>query len=263
MARSTAESEPAHRERPTTDPGGGKGDLPLIERLKRGGSPAHQYQDLFVGSRSWARLLAYELIFGWVAVVPGAVGYLLRKKLYPLMLRRAGAGVLFGRNMAIRSPGRISLSDNVALDDGTVLDAKGSLGEGITIGSNVWIGRNTILTSFNGRIRVGDYVSIGPFCTLNSHSFIDIGSHVSISPYCSIQPGSKDISDVGTGLLEKTRTSKGNRIGDNVWIGAGVTLLDGVEIGSDVVVGAGAVVTETIPPRTIAVGIPAKVVRLR
>jgi len=238
-------------------------NLPLVERLKRGGSPFRQYQDLFVGSRSFWRLIAYDAIFGWSGVIPGALGYFLRKKLYPRMLRHVGSGDLFGRNMTIRSPGRISLGDNVAFDDGTVLDAKGEAGEGICIGSNVWVGRNTILTSFNGRIRIGDHVSIGPFCTLNSHSFIDIGSNVSISPYCSIQPGSKDISDTETALLQKPRTSKGNRIGDNVWIGAGVVLLDGVEIGNDVVVGAGAVVTKSISSNTIAVGIPAKVIKTR
>jgi acetyltransferase-like isoleucine patch superfamily enzyme len=240
-----------------------KYDLPLIERLKTGGSPFRQYQDIFVGGHSLLGLVAYELIFGWVAVLPGALGYLLRQKLYPLLLGRVGAGDNFGRNMTVRCPGRISLGDNVMFDDGIVLDAKGDASEGITIGHNVWIGRNTILTSFNGRIRIGNQVSIGPFCTLASHSFIDIGSNVSISPYCSIQPGSKDISDVETPLLQKQRISKGNRIGDNVWIGAGVTLLDGVEIGSDVVIGAGAVVTQSISPRTIAVGIPARVVKTR
>ena len=240
-----------------------KYDLPLVERLKQGGPPFRQYQDLFVGNRSFTQLIAYDLIFGWCALLPGALGYLLRKKLYPFMLRQTGSGDLFGRNMTIRSPNRISLGHNVAFDDGVVLDAKGETGEGILIGSNVWIGRNTILTSFNGRIRTGDHISIGPFCTLNSHSFIDIGSNVSVSPYCSIQPGSKDTSNNGTGLLQKPRTSKGNRIGDNVWIGAGVTLLDGVEIGSDTIIGAGAVVTESIPSHVVAVGVPAKVIKSR
>jgi acetyltransferase-like isoleucine patch superfamily enzyme len=238
-------------------------DLPLVERLKRGGSPFRQYQALFVGRRSLGALVAYELIFGWLALVPGAPGYVLRKKCFPYLLRRSGTGVMFGRNMCVRSPGRITLGDNVVFDDGVVLDAKGESGEGIVIGSNVWIGRNTILTGYNGTIRVGDQVSIGPFCTLASHSRIEIGSNVSISPYCSIQPGTKDTSDTGGGLLDKPRISIGNRIGDNVWIGAGVVLLDAVEIGDDVIIGAGAVVRDSIPPRSIAVGIPARVVRTR
>jgi acetyltransferase-like isoleucine patch superfamily enzyme len=238
-------------------------DLPLIERLKKGGSPLRQYQELFVGNRSLIGLIGYELIFAWAALLPGAVGYFTRKKTFPLLLKKAGSGTLFGRSLTVRNPGRISLGQNVTLDDGIVLDAKGNSSEGITLGSNIWIGRNSILTSFNGNIRMGDYVSMGPFCNLSSHSFIDIGSHVSISPYCSFFAASKDMSDPRIPMLQRRRTSKGIRVGSNVWIGTGVVVLDDVEIGSDVVIGAGAVVNKSIPSGTVAVGIPAKVTRTR
>lgn len=238
-------------------------DLPLIERLKRGGSPLRQYQELFVGNRSLIGLIVYELIFAWAALLPGAVGYFTRKKMYPLLLKEARSGTLFGRSMTVRNPGRISLGQNVTLDDGIVLDAKGNSSEGITLGSNIWIGRNSILTSFNGRIRMGNYVSIGPFCNFSSHSFIEIGSHVSISPYCAVLAASKDMSDPSIPMMQQRRTSKGIRVGDNVWIGTGVVVLDGVEIGADVVIGAGAVVNKSIPSGTVAAGIPARVTRSR
>jgi acetyltransferase-like isoleucine patch superfamily enzyme len=238
-------------------------DLPLIERLKNGGSPFRQYQELFVGNRSLIGLIGYELIFAWAALLPGAVGYFTRKKTFPLLLKKAGSGTLFGRSLTVRNPGRISLGQNVTLDDGIVLDAKGNSSEGITLGSNIWIGRNSILTSFNGRIRMGDYVSMGPFCNLSSHSFIDIGSHVSISPYCSFLAASKDMSDPRVPMLQRRRTSKGIRVGSNVWIGTGVVVLDDVEIGSDVVIGAGAVVNKSIPSGTVAAGIPVRVIRTR
>jgi acetyltransferase-like isoleucine patch superfamily enzyme len=246
-----------------TATGSAKTDLPLVERLKRGGSPFRQYQTMMVGKRSLTAFAAYEFIFGWVALLPGAPGYFLRKKLFPLMMARTGSGVLFGRNICVRSPGRVALGDNVVFDDGVVLDAKGDEGDGIVIGNNVWIGRNTILTGFNGTIRIGDNVSIGPFCTLASHSLIEIGSNVSVSPYCSIQPGSKDTSELGTPLMDKPRTSIGNRIGNNVWIGAGVVFLDEVEVGDDVIIGAGAVVRNNVPPRSVAAGVPARVVKTR
>lgn len=50
-------------------------------------------------------------------------------------------------------------------------------------------------------------------------------------------------------------------IGRNVWIGASVTILQGVTIGEDAVIGAGSVVTRAVPPRTLAAGVPARVVR--
>jgi len=240
-----------------------KDDLPLIERLKTGGSPFRQYQDLFVGNRSLPGLIAYELVFMWAGSLPGALGYLARKKLFPLLFKEAGATALFGKNLTVRNPGRISLGQNVTLDDGIVLDAKGSYSQGISLGSNIWIGRNTILTSFNGSIRIGDYVSVGPFCNFSSHSSIDIGSHVSISPYCALLAASKDMSDASIPLMQQRRTSKGIRVGDNVWIGTGVVVLDGAEIGADVVIGAGAVVNKSIPSGTVAAGIPVRVIRTR
>jgi acetyltransferase-like isoleucine patch superfamily enzyme len=59
------------------------------------------------------------------------------------------------------------------------------------------------------------------------------------------------------------RPTGGTRVGPGVWLGAKVTVLDGVTIGRDSVVGAGAVVTKSLPDRIIAVGVPARVVRSR
>jgi acetyltransferase-like isoleucine patch superfamily enzyme len=52
-------------------------------------------------------------------------------------------------------------------------------------------------------------------------------------------------------------------IGDRVWLGANVTVLKGVSIGDDAIIGAGSVVTKNIPEKAIAVGVPAKVIRYR
>lgn len=50
-------------------------------------------------------------------------------------------------------------------------------------------------------------------------------------------------------------------IGDDVWLGANVTILPGVRIGNNVVIGAGAVVTRDIPDDSLAVGVPARVIK--
>jgi acetyltransferase-like isoleucine patch superfamily enzyme len=63
--------------------------------------------------------------------------------------------------------------------------------------------------------------------------------------------------------MQQRRTSKGIRVGDNVWIGTGVVVLDGSEIGADVVIGAGAVVNKSIPSGTVAAGIPVRIIRTR
>lgn len=238
-------------------------DRPIVERMKGSGPSARQYQDIFVGSRSLPGMLLYELVFGVVANIPGALGYLLRKKAFPWLFRATGRGSLFGCRMVVRCPGRMTLGEHVIMDDGVVLDAKGDADAEITIGSNVWVGRGSILSNHNGRIRIGDRVSIGPFCNIASHSFVHVGSHVAIGTGCSILAGSHDSEDPDVPMMEQVRTSKGITIEDNVWLGTGAIILDGVTVGTGAIVGAGSVVNRDVPPMTVVLGNPARVVQKR
>ena len=68
------------------------------------GSPLRAYQDLVIGSRSLGRLLLYELVMLASSWVPGALGLLLRKWLYPLLLGASGRGVIFGQGVVLRHP---------------------------------------------------------------------------------------------------------------------------------------------------------------
>jgi acetyltransferase-like isoleucine patch superfamily enzyme len=84
-----------------------------------------------------------------------------------------------------------------------------------------------------------------------------------LAAYTYVIGGDHQPDDPDRPVLEQSRSSAGVRIGAGAWLGAGAKVLDGVEIGEAAIVGAGAVVRESIPPRAVAVGIPARVVRLR
>ena len=84
-----------------------------------------------------------------------------------------------------------------------------------------------------------------------------------MAAYSYVIGGDHDFSDPSKSVLAQTRTSAGVTIGDGVWIGAGVKILDGVTLGDHAVIGAGAVVRESVPASSIAVGIPARVVSSR
>ncbi len=86
--------------------------------------------------------------------VPGALGLVLRKMLYPALLGSCGRNVVFGQNVVLRHPHKIRIGDNVVVDDNCLLDAKGESNKGIAIGSGVFIGRNTILSCKNGDIEI-------------------------------------------------------------------------------------------------------------
>ena len=90
-----------------------------------------------------------------------------------------------------------------------------------------------------------------------------MGRHGLFAAYTYLVGGGHEFDRPDVPVLEQGRSSRGITLGDNVWLGTGTKVLDGVRIGRDVVVGAGAVVTEDLPDGAVAVGIPARVVRRR
>lgn len=233
------------------------------EVLAEGKRKLTKYQDLFVGSHSWIKLFLYEFINMFISPFPGAIGFLLRQKFYPLILGNIGKGCSFGKNITIRHPYKIHIGNNTIIDDYCLLDAKGIDNEGIFLGNTVFIGRNTILSCKNGNIYIGNSVNIGFNCEIFSSSNVSLGNHTLIAAYSYIIGGSHEFHTTTTPIVEQKEISKGISLAENVWLGAGVKVLDGVNIGMNSIIGAGAVVKDTIPPNSIAVGIPASVIKKR
>ena len=107
-------------------------------------------------------------------------------------------------------------------------------------------------------IRVGRNVFINQACVLNDIGGIEIGDDVMIGPRVSLLTAGHPLDP------ERRRrqvVAAPIAIGRNVWLGAGATVLQGVTVGADAVVAAGAVVTRDVPPRTLVAGVPARVLR--
>ena len=228
-----------------------------------GASPLSRYQDLVVGSRSLARLLLYEIVVTLTSGVPGALGLLLRRVTYRLILGSVGRNVTFGQGVVLRHPHKIRLADDVVVDDLVVLDAKGSTNEGITIGKGVFLGRGTILSCKDGDIVLGDHVNIGFHSEIFSGSSVTVGRHGLFAAYSYLVGGGHAFEKADVPIIAQERTSEGITLGESVWLGTGAKVLDGVTLGDHVVVGANAVVTDDLPDGSVAVGVPARVVRRR
>jgi acetyltransferase-like isoleucine patch superfamily enzyme len=226
-------------------------------------SQLRKYQDLVIGRRGLATLLKYELIVTVCSWVPGALGLLLRKKLYPLLLGRVGRGVNFGMNVVFRHPHKIWLGDYVTIDDNCVLDARGTDNRGIALGSTVFIGRNSSLVCKDGNIEIGDNVSLGISSYIFSANIVQVGRGGRVASYSILNGGTHAIKRTDIPFWQQERIGKGIILEDNVWLGTNTKVLDGVRIGNDAVVGAGAVVTADIPPFSLALGVPAKVIQDR
>ncbi|MBN2030713.1 glycosyltransferase [bacterium] len=232
------------------------------EFLKKGGK-LKKYQELILGEKGFFKLFKYELIMLCASWVPGALGLFLRSKLYPVLLGKVGRNVSFGLGVVLRHPQKIVIGDNVVIDDQCVLDAKGSDNRGIFIGNGVFLGRGSILNCKNGDIILKDNVNISSNCLIFSASEVKIEADVLLAAYCYLVGGTHHFDDPEVPVLYQKRSSKGIQVGSGGWLGAHVSVFDGVAIGKSVVIGAGSVVNKNIPDYAIAAGVPIKVIKKR
>jgi len=105
-----------------------------------------------------------------------------------------------------------------------------------------------------GNLNLGQNVRIGSFTKIWNYSLVEIGDNFLAAGCLTLNTGTHDVDTLDA-------KSESIKIGNNVWCGVNVTILSGVSIGNNCVIGAGAVVTNSIPDNSIAVGIPAKVIK--
>lgn len=227
-------------------------------------SPARRYALLAVGTTRWGPVLRYELVTLCCAGLPGALGYWLRRRLYRMIVGRLGRNVTIGRNVTLRGGARIEIGDDVVIEDDCVLDARGAAAS-IRLGRGVLLARRTIVRARDGVIEIGAGSDIGSNCIIGTDSRVDIGREVLIAAYAYIVAGGNHRhDDLEVPILRQGVFSKGGvRIGDGAWLGARVTVLDGVCIGPGSIVGAHALVNRDLPSQVIAQGVPAVVARRR
>lgn len=114
-----------------------------------------------------------------------------------------------------------------------------------------------IVSNEGGRLEIGEGTYINYGVSIAANSSIKIGKKCNIGTYCIV------IDSDYHGIEDRDSPPPPQPVvlEDNVWLGARVIVLKGVTIGKDSVIGAGSVVTKNIPPRSVAVGLPAKVIK--
>ncbi len=133
----------------------------------------------------------------------------------------------------------------------------------IEIGPGSRLEQGVILHPHGGAIRLGSDVFLGPGVVIYGHGGVEIGPECLIAMHCRILSSEHTVAPAGVAIRTQPDIPKPTRLGRDVWLGAGVTVLGGVTIGEGCVVGAGTVVTRDIPPFSIALGVPARVVGRR
>jgi acetyltransferase-like isoleucine patch superfamily enzyme len=144
---------------------------------------------------------------------------------------------------------------------GNVLEA---LREGrLEIGANSLLEPDVWITApGSARVRIGEGTFLNIGVMVAAHELVEIGSHCMFANGCFVTDANHRYDDPGRPITWQGFDSKGpTRIGDNVWCGANVVITSGVTIGERSVIGANSVVTQDVPPYSIAAGVPARVLR--
>lgn len=190
--------------------------------------------------------------------------HLKRCEYYAKRLKKCGENVHIGAGVKIVNPQYISLGDNVTVSDGVTLIARGpcgiEIGDGVTLCDRVYIDTER---PDEGYVKIGKNVYIGTGTTLFGHVGLEIGDYcllaqnITVTPYSHIFANPDDIIAIQGGNTRRVV------IGRDCYIGMGVCIMYSADIGEGSVIGAGATVVKPIPPYTVAVGNPARVIKER
>ena len=214
-------------------------------------------------SSGLGRYVLQELIvvlFGWI---PSIVGIAARAIAYKLIMDISGfAAIEPGVRIAFAE--NVRLGRRVYLDRGVYLHACPG---GIDIDDDAFIMHNAELHVFNFRdlphafIRIGRRAFIGESVIIRGQGGVTIGEAVLVGPGAQILAINHNFDDPTLPIMDQGISGRGIVIEDGSWVSAGAIVLDGVRVGRGAVVGANAVVTRDVPPHTVVVGSPARVIK--
>lgn len=202
-------------------------------------------------------------------------GYLLklvfRKCAWPSMVSSSSGDVqsfLWEKNVTVKARSMITAGKGLMIDDGCFIDAlaiKGIVfGRGVSLKKNVTIECTGSLTKLGEGLSIGNDVGIGSGSFLGCAGGIAIGHDTIIGNYVSFHSENHNFSDTTQPIRLQGVNNEGIQIGNNCWIGAKVTVLDGVVLEDGCVVAAGAVLKAgRYAANSIYAGVPAKRIKER
>ncbi|HVC02272.1 MAG TPA: acyltransferase [Steroidobacteraceae bacterium] len=169
-------------------------------------------------------------------------------------MRRCKFALRFGRKpITIDSSSWVSRRSDIRNRDGGTIE----------IGKNCEIHPYAMVLTYGGDIRIGDNCSLNPFAIIYGYGGVRLGNGVRVAAHTVIIASNHLISSDGKPFYQSGVTGRGISIEDNVWLGAGVVILDGVTVGRNSIVAAGSVVTKPVPANTTVAGVPARVIATR
>jgi acetyltransferase-like isoleucine patch superfamily enzyme len=159
------------------------------------------------------------------------------------------ANIVIGKKVVIKSGARLictSADSTIVIGDGSILHHGAILDTGP-----------------GGRIELGKSNSVNPYCVLYGHGGLKTGDYVRIAAHTVVIPANHIFDDPTVPITKQGLTRKGIQMGNDIWIGTGSRILDGVTVHDGAIIAAGSVVNKTVDRGAIVAGVPARVIKYR
>jgi acetyltransferase-like isoleucine patch superfamily enzyme len=205
------------------------------------------------------------------SVPPGELRYLLEKGgvaalrglVWKLLRLRRWRGFMLGPNVQIVMGSKLQLGKGVSIGGGSYLDCAAIngivLAEKVTLREGVWIQGRSGMNPMGDGLSVGRRTYIGPRAVFGIGGPIIIGEDIQAGAGLNLIAESHAADGDGSFVTGHV-ARKGISIGDRCWIGNNVIIIDGVKVGADCIIGAGSVVTRSLPAGCKAYGVPARII---
>ena len=133
----------------------------------------------------------------------------------------------------------------------------------IELGRWSWLGHGTKVRCHEGVVSIGAKTVLGQDCTISAYQRVSIGRECVIADRVMLIDFDHGVAEVERPVRLQGIYKRDVRVGHNVWIGYGASILRGVSVGDNAIVGTGAVVTRDVPANAVVGGVPARVIRMR
>jgi acetyltransferase-like isoleucine patch superfamily enzyme len=209
------------------------------------------------------RYVMEQTVQALLGSIPSIIGVALRAIGYRSILHMDGTAAIED-HVRLRFASNIRLGRGTYIDHGVYIHATPG---GVSIGDGTYVMHNAVLHVYNFRdlpqagISIGARSLIGEGCILRGQGGIHIGDDVFLAPLVQVLAVDHTYDDPKTPISMQPIAARGIHIDDDVWIGGGAIILDGVRIGRRSIVAAGAVVTRDVLPNTVVGGVPARVLK--
>lgn len=192
---------------------------------------------------------------------------LLRGIFRKIGIHRCGKILFIGKRVILKHKNFMKFGTGVTIGDYVEIDALSR--EGLQFGDNVKIGNYSIircsgsLKELGKGIKIGDNFGCGDFCFFGAAGGIQIGNDVIMGQNIRFHSENHYFDRTDILIRHQGVFQKGIIIEDDCWVGAGTVFLDGVKVGKGSVIGANTLVNKDIPPYSVAVGSPVRIIKNR